>query len=227
MCGRYADFIETQDVLDTFAVAEAADDSRLLPPSWNVAPTQRARIIVPVAGGSVRRLVTARWGLVPPWASDAKAGFATFNARSETVAEKPMFRSAFAKRRCVVPANGYFEWTVTAEGKRPVYVTTSDERPMAFAGLWESRKGEATEVDSVSLTFTIITTPAQGALADIHDRQPVMLTADAIDPWLHQETDHVELAAIMAADAPPWTRWAVSAAVGNVRNNGPELVEPP
>lgn len=227
MCGRYANYLATQDLLDHFSVAEAADDARLLPPSWNVAPMQVASVVTltPTGEGespaAERRLIAARWGLVPAWAKDPAMGAKMFNARSETVAEKPSFRSAYAKRRCLVPANGYFEWQKRGDAKQPYFIYPADDGPLAFAGLWETRK----DGDARTFTFTILTTAARGDLASIHDRQPVMLAEDLHEPWLHLATAPAELDAIIAAPAPALATRAVGRAVGNVRNNGPELVE--
>ena len=222
MCGRYANFLETQDILDTFAIAEAADDARLLQPSWNIAPTQLAPIVTLAPDGATRRLVAARWGLVPTWAPDPSIGSRLFNARSETAATKPSFRSAFAKRRCLVPASGYYEWLARPDGKQPYFIHPVDGSPVAFAGLWETRA----EGDGRLFTFSILTTAARGDLAAIHERQPVMLGTDARDAWMDAETPPDELTAVLASDSPPVEARPVSKEVGNVRNNDPSLVLP-
>jgi len=224
MCGRYANFLDEQDLLDDFAVAEAAADARLLPPSWNIGPMQLAPIVTltPVGADAppTRRLVAARWGLVPTWAKDASMGAKLFNARSETVAEKPSFRAAFGHRRCLVPASGYYEWQAREGGKQPYFIYPQDESPLAFAGLWETRKdGEVR-----TFTFSILTTAARGELAAIHDRQPVMLAAQVRDAWMDPDASPDELAAVMASPAPALATRPVGKAVGNIRNDDPSLV---
>ena len=227
MCGRYANFLDEQDLLDGFAVAEAADDARLLPPSWNIGPMQLAPIVTltPVGDDAAaprdRRLVAARWGLVPSWAKDSSMGAKMFNARSETVAEKPSFRAAFAQRRCLVPASGYYEWQARAAGKQPYFILAEDGSPLAFAGLWETRKdGEVR-----TFTFSILTAAATGKLAEIHDRQPVMLRPAERDAWMDADASADELMAVIASPAPGMALRPVGKNVGNIRNDDPSLVE--
>lgn len=222
MCGRYANWLRERDIADAFAVAEVADDARRLPPSWNVAPTQLARVVTLTPEGSARRLIAARWGLVPAWAKDPSIGSRMVNARCETVAEKPSFRSAFAKRRCLVPANGYFEWQVRDDGKQPFFIHPPTDEPLAFAGLWETREEE----DGRTFSFTIVTRAAVGDLATIHDRQPVMLNEDAREAWMDVDTSPDELSTALLSDGPVVEAHPVSRAVGNVRNNDPSLVAP-
>lgn len=226
MCGRYANFLDEQDLRDAFAVAEAAEDARLLPPSWNIGPMQLAPIVTltPVGGDAPphRRLIAARWGLVPTWAKDPSMGARMFNARSETVAEKPSFRAAFAQRRCLVPANGYYEWQARDGGKQPYFIYPEDASPLAFAGLWETRK----DSDVRTFTFSILTTAARDELAAIHDRQPVMLRADARDAWMDVDASVDELMALIASPTPGMATRPVGKAVGNIRNDDPSLVNP-
>jgi len=230
MCGRYANFLAHQELVDAFTIATIADDVRLLPPSWNVAPTQSAAIVLPdraaAASPSQRTLAVARWGLVPSWAKDPSVGSRLLNARSETVAEKPSFRSAFASRRCLVPANGYYEWQVSKDGKTPHFIRPADDAPLAFAGLFEWWRDRDTPDAPGLSTFTILTTAARDEMQELHDRQPVMLTPDNYDGWLDTDTEQGELFAIIAAPAPALAWHRVGAAVGNVRNNSAELVEP-
>jgi len=129
MCGRFVNFLKERETVEEFGIAEVAVDAHGLAPSWNVAPQQVAPIVTPVPDGPGRRLVAARWGLVPSWSKDARSGARMFNARSETAHSKPAFRSAFAERRCLVPANGYYEWEATADGKRPYYIHPADGSP--------------------------------------------------------------------------------------------------
>ncbi len=152
-------------------------DSR---PRFNIAPTQ----VIPVvrAGDDGRReWAPCRWGLVPWWAKDLKIGARMINARSETAAEKPSFKKALAARRCLVPADGFFEWAKTSEGKQPFHIRFSDRRAFAFAGLWE-RWGPSP--DETVETFTILTTSANSVTAPIHDRMPVILGPETWEEWL-------------------------------------------
>lgn len=222
MCGRYADFLADQDLADAFSLALTADEPRLLPPSFNVAPTQLVRVVR--ASDVGLRLDLAAWGLVPSWAKDPSVGARMINARLETIADKPSFRTAFSKRRCVVPASGYYEWQTTAEGKRPYYIHPADDAPLAFAGLLEAwRRSPA---DEWLITCAIVTTAARGDLAQIHDRQPVMMRRDAWKTWLDQASAGDDLFAAASADAPDLAWHEVGRAVGNVRNNSAHLVEP-
>lgn len=147
-------------------------------------------------------------------------GATMFNARSETVAEKPSFRAAFAQRRCLVPASGYYEWQARAGGKQPYFIYPEDESPLAFAGLWETHK----DSDVRTFTFSILTTAARGDLAAIHDRQPVMLRADERDAWMDADASADDLMAVMASPTPAMAMRRVGKAVGNIRNDDPSLV---
>lgn len=221
MCGRYADFIAEQELEDAFAIAMAADEQRLLPPSFNVAPMQTVRVIRAAEG--VNTLEFAKWGLVPSWAKDPSIGPKMINARLETIAEKPSFRSSFAKRRCIVPASGYFEWHTQAGTKTPYFIRPADGSPLAMAGLLEAWR--PSPADAWLITCAVVTTAARGELAAIHDRQPVMMKPDAWKAWLDPASGKDELFAAAAADAPALTWHAVDKAVGNVRNNSPELID--
>ena len=222
MCGRYADFLADQDLADAFSIAAHTGDARLLPPSFNVAPTQAVRVIR--AGEEVPLLDVARWGLVPSWAKDPAVGARMINARLETVAEKPSFRTAFARRRCVVPASGYYEWSADAQGKTPFYLHPEDDAPLAFAGLLEAWR--ATGDDPWLITCAIVTTAARGRMAAIHDRQPVMMRPDVWTTWLASDATPEQLMDAAHAPAPDLLWHEVGKAVGNVRHNSPELIEP-
>jgi putative SOS response-associated peptidase YedK len=237
MCGRFASFREAQDLADAFAVAVVADDARLLPPSWNVAPTQDVRIVVERAnketGETTRTLRLARWGLVPSWAHDPSIGTRLINARAESVLEKPSFRRAFSSRRAIVPAEGYYEWQAPASGattktKQPYLIRPADDAPLAMAGLYEFWKDESAPETSTSrwlVTTTVITTVARGALAAIHDRQPLMLRPDAWDAWLDPGLDAAAAEPLLRAPVPELVAVRVSTAVNRVGSDGPQLVE--
>jgi putative SOS response-associated peptidase YedK len=222
MCGRFVNFLKERETVEEFGIAEVADDARRLGPSWNVAPRQVAPVVALDPDDSTRRLIAARWGLVPSWSKDAKAGARMFNARSETAHAKPAFRSAFARRRCLVPANGYYEWQATADGKRPFYIHPADGAPAAFAGLWEAWGADEPRL----LTFTILTTEARGDLARIHDRSPVVLARDLRDPWMDPRTTVDEARAILGSPTPDVVAHPVSTDVGRVQVNHPGLIEP-
>jgi len=221
MCGRYADFLSDQDLADAFSIALAADDERLLPPSYNVAPTQLVRVVRPADARLT--LGVAAWGLVPSWAKDPSIGARMINARLETIAEKPSFRTSFAKRRCVVPASGYYEWHTSPEGKTPFYIYPADGSPLAFAGLIEAWRNSP--ADEWLITCAIVTTGARGEMAEIHDRQPVMMERDAWTTWLDPASTKDDLFAAAAADAPALEWHPVDKGVGNVRNNSEELID--
>ncbi|WP_062461404.1 SOS response-associated peptidase [Demequina soli] len=225
MCGRYANFLTEQELIDAFEVAVVADDARLAP-RYNIGPMQDTSIVVArkEAGRSLER---TRWGLVPSWAKDPAIGSKMFNARAETVAEKPSFRSAFAKRRCLVPASGYYEWRTVDGVKTPYFIHTEDGAPLAFGGLFEFWKDKALGDDAPWLaTCAIVTTASRGDMQEIHDRQPVMLMPEEADAWLDPASSRDDLFAAIAAPAPDLTWHEVGREVGNIHNQGEQLVLP-
>jgi putative SOS response-associated peptidase YedK len=233
MCGRYANFLAEQDLIDAFEIASVADDARLAP-HFNIGPTQTVQIVRParVAKGEPavpdagRELAAARWGLVPAWAKDVGIGVKMFNARIETIADKPAFRTAFAQRRCIVPASGYYEWHTDHDGKRPFYIHPQDGGALAFAGLFEFWKDRSVADAPWVVSCSIVTTAARGEMQDIHDRQPVMLTPENWEVWLERESTPYDLFAAAADPAPALAWHEVSKAVGNIRVDEPGLVEP-
>lgn len=239
MCGRYVVAGAADDLVRMFDVDLAADD--MPGPSFNVAPTDRVPIVldtVPKGADAddepVRRLESARWGLVPPWAKDVKVGVTAFNARIEAAAEKPHFTNAVKKRRAVVPATGYYEWKTVGDVKTPHFIHLPDGELFVFAGLYEWWRNPAEGDDSPDkwlLSTTILTREASGALAGIHDRMPVFLSPELLDEWLDPHTEGEEdLLAEISHGGEEVARRAefhvVGSAVGNVRNNSPELMEP-
>ncbi|WP_130493310.1 SOS response-associated peptidase [Motilibacter rhizosphaerae] len=230
MCGRYAASRNPDDLVEEFDIARLVDPD--LPPSWNIAPTDPVRMVVERAHDEVqeRQLRLARWGLVPSWAKDVKIGSRLINARVESVAEKPAFRRAFAARRCLLPADGYYEWYAQeAGGKQPFFITRRDGRSLAMAGLYEVWRDPAGGPEAPLLwTATVITTTAEDELGHIHDRMPMQVEPDGWARWLDPHvSDPAELHGLLLA-APPGTLEArpVSTLVNSVRNDGPELVEP-
>ncbi|MGC9668882.1 SOS response-associated peptidase [Planosporangium sp. 12N6] len=220
MCGRYA---TTRSATDLSALFEASDETGDgLAADYNVAPTRAVPIVRGSGSAGTRVLSTARWGFVPPWAKDPSVGARMINARGETVAATRSYAPSFASRRCLVPADGWYEWVRRSPRERqPYYMTRSDGAGLAFAGLW-TVWGE----DKL-LTCTIVTTAAVGELATVHDRMPLMLPPERWRDWL--DADAATASALLG---PPPAGYLdaveirpVGAAVGNVRNKGPQLIE--
>jgi putative SOS response-associated peptidase YedK len=217
MCGRYATTKSNADLSQLF---EAVDVAEPLRASWNVAPTDPVPLVRMSEEHESRVLDTARWGLVPHWAKDLKAGARMINARAETVTELRSFAPSFAKRRCLVPADGWFEWVRDGKQKQAFYMTPADGSPLVFAGLWSAWGPESV------LTCSVITTAALGGLKRVHDRMPLILPADRWDDWLAGGGDPDRLLRPLSeSDLEAIEVRPVGAAVGNVRNNGPELIE--
>lgn len=191
---------------------------------FNVAPTDTVPCVTTTQEGEPRGELL-RWGLVPHWAKDPDLGAKLLNARGETVAEKPAFRDAFARRRCLIVADGFYEWERREGARHPFHITRPDAQPFAFAGLWASWHGPE---ERTLRTCSIITTAANEALAGLHDRMPVILPAGAEGAWLDPATPP-ELLRELLVPLPPalTTLREVSRAVNNVRNDGPECLAPP
>ncbi len=218
MCGRYASSRKPDDLVGYFEVDEPPDE--VLPPKFNVAPTDPVYGVVAREG--TRRLKVFRWGLVPSWAKDAKGAARLINARQETVADKPAFRAAYRRRRALLPADGYYEWKPEGTGKQPWYLTSRDNSPLAMAGLYEVWRGPD---DALLWTCTVITTTAPDEVGEIHDRAPLLVPREQWSPWLDPAVE--DPAGLLVPGVPGvLDAWPVSAAVGNVRNDGPELVLP-
>ncbi|WP_165495067.1 SOS response-associated peptidase [Actinomadura roseirufa] len=253
MCGRYATTRARQELLDEFQVQTDAVEADL-EPDYNVAPTKQVPAVLtrrpkdaPEEEAAVRQLRTLRWGLVPSWAKDLSIGSRMINARVETVHEKPSYRRAFAKRRCLLPADGYFEWyTLQSSGdspggdaadpagprkksgkpqKQPFFIRPKDEALMAIAGLYELWKSAE---DEWVWTCTVITTEAPDDLGRIHDRMPMVVEPDRWDAWLDPALTDTDLVRglLVPAMAGTMDAYPVSKAVNNVKNNGPQLIEP-
>ena len=215
MCGRYASARRPDDLVSFFEVEDTPDE--MIPPSWNVAPTDPVYAVVQKG---TRQLRVLRWGLVPSWSKDAKGAARMINARSESVREKPAFRKAFAARRCLIPGDGYYEWKAEGTGKQPYYLSTPD--PLAMAGLYEHWKSPEGEWLS---TCTIITTTAPDDIGEIHDRAPLLVPREHWSVWLDPTiADPGDL--LIPGVGGALDVWPVGKDVGNVRNNGPELNRP-
>ena len=244
MCGRYAASRDKAALIEEFEVERSTE--RELPADYNVAPTKDVYIVADRAPADedkpTRELAIARWGLVPSWAKDPAIGSRMINARAETLTQKPSYRRAVSRRRCLVPADGYYEWYSPTEPdapvgksgkprKQPYYIHRADGGVLAMAGLYEFwRNPELPEDDPTAWlrTTTIITTAATDEMGRIHDRMPLMVPAAAWHDWLNPDiTDGGEAVAALGEVPLGWLRSdAVSTAVNSVRNNGPELTEP-
>ncbi|WP_374945333.1 SOS response-associated peptidase [Agreia sp.] len=243
MCGRFVVSRASSELVALFDVDVEGDN--LPDPSWNAAPTQRVPVIIdavnrdaatdPDAPAVLRRLESARWGLVPGFATEPKASAPLFNARIETAAEKPAFREAVIARRAAIPASGYYEWLVAPDGsKTPQYVSAGDDEPILFAGLYEWWRNPTASADDPArwlLSTTILTRAGAGPLASVHERMPVFLEPGLMEDWLDPRTigdarllAEISLAAEELADDLVFH--TVGAAVGTVGNNSPELVLP-
>lgn len=216
MCGRYTLTSPIEGLLDEFGLAGAGGD---LHPNFNVAPTQEVAAVVAENGG--RRLEMLRWGLVPSWAEDPGIGARMINARSETAPEKPSFRGAFRRRRCLIPADGFYEWKREEGGKQPFYTRMNDGRPFAFAGLWESWN------DGEIRSCTILTTSANDLVGTVHERMPVILPAGDRDAWLDPEAEREELVSLLRPyEGDDLETFPVSRFVNSPRNNDERCVQP-
>jgi len=245
MCGRYASSRRPEDLVEEFEI-DKVEVKEPLQPDFNVAPTKQVYAVVqrPVAaddkqGPSERQLRAVRWGLVPFWAKDPGIGNKMINARMETVHEKPAFRRPFASRRCLLPADGYFEWYPTEQRtkagkpvKQPFYIHPADGGVLAMAGLYEIWRDPTRDEDDPARflwTCTVITTSAEDSVGHIHDRMPLMVERDRWDAWLDPAAadDPDALKELLVPAAPGRLEaYPVGTAVNNVRNNGPELVDP-
>jgi putative SOS response-associated peptidase YedK len=215
MCGRFALYS------DPLALAKQFQTENLLElkPNYNVAPSLTIPIILNEQGH--RLFALARWGLIPSWVKEINTGYSTINARAETVAEKPAFRSAFQHRRCLIPADGYFEWQeiTGSKTKQPWYIQLKSQEPMALAGLWEHWQGsDGSEIESC----TVIVTAGNELMQPIHDRMPVILSPEAWNVWLDTANINKQGLKTLLTQYPvdEMTAWAVSTAVNSPRHNG-------
>jgi putative SOS response-associated peptidase YedK len=228
MCGRFVSSSPPDELAKYFDVATVGET--VLDPSFNVAPSNDVYVVVETGG--VRRLETFHWGLVPFWAKDSKTGFKMINARADGLADKNAYKRAFKKRRCLIPADGFYEWQKVPgrKNKQPMYIHRADGEPIAFAGLWELwRPPEHKDDDEMIVrSCTIITGEPNEKLRPIHDRMPVMLPPSAWAEWLDPTNDDIETLGKLLVPAPARLLEVhpVSTAVNNVRSTGAELVDP-
>jgi len=233
MCGRFVSARKRLELLEEFAATRdtvAADRD----PDYNVAPTKRIYTVLKHKEADERELRLVRWGLVPSWAKNTSAGARMINARAETVAVKPAFRAAFAKRRCLIPADGYYEWVTEGKAKKPFYIYRTDGGILAFAGIYELWRNSLVPDDADDAwhwSASIITTQATDDIGQIHDRMPMVIAPGSWADWLDPANNEKE--PLLATMRPATTSghgglasYPVSTAVNSVRNNGPSLIEP-
>ncbi len=217
MCGRFAFYSPAEATAALFGATGTFDPG----PRYNIAPTQDLAAVRCHDGGDGRHLVALRWGLVPFWAKDPAIGNRMINARAETVAEKPAYRAAYRHRRCLVLADGFYEWHREGSVKVPWYISLASNEPFAFAGLWErwtsKETGESLE------TTTLVTTQANDFLAPLHHRMPVILDVERAGRWLSGDN---ELLVTASRDSPALRAWPVDRRVNNARNEGEDLIRP-
>ena len=246
MCGRFVSTTPPDELANYFRVDANGVESPANPPPdaeasgtdpgrYNIAPT--AEVFVVYEDGDLRRLDGFHWGLVPSWAKDIKIGARMINARAETVRTKPAFRAAFSRRRCIIPADGFYEWkrAPNPDGskkpvKQPHYIRRPDGEPFAFAGLWERWRGDPDRTgSSVELrSASIVTTTANEPMSALHDRMPVILAPEDWDRWLEPSNPDLDELGRLLVPAPPQliTHHPVSTEVNNARHQGAHLIEP-
>ena len=214
MCGRFAFYSPSEATAALFGVSA----SIAVEPRYNIAPTQ---FIAAIRNNeeSERELAMFRWGLIPSWAKDPSIGNRMINARAETVAEKPSFRAAYRRRRCLVLADGFYEWKKEGDTKTPWFISLASGAPFAFAGLWENWQSK--ESDESIQSTTVITTAANDFMAKLHHRMPVVLQPDTANRWLAGDDDLID---DVASNGPEFKAWPVDRRVNNARNEGEDLI---
>ncbi|WP_234824038.1 SOS response-associated peptidase [Bremerella cremea] len=220
MCGRYTLRARLNQLLQIYA----AESDVELEPRYNIAPTQDVATVRSTADSATRELALLHWGLIPSWADDPKIGNHMINARGETVAEKPSFRTALKRRRCLVLADGFYEWKKEGKAKQPHFIRMKDDGPIAFAGLWEHWRKNGLTIESC----TIITTSANKLMSELHDRMPVILSGNDIDLWLDQKVEDSKTLLPMLDPYPDeeMETYPVSTLVNSPKNESSECIEP-
>jgi putative SOS response-associated peptidase YedK len=229
MCGRFSLRARNAEILaEYFGIVEGL--LPLLKPRYNIAPSQHVAAVRLKSGGgktgkNEREMVLMRWGLIPAWAKDAKIGNLMINARAESLAEKPIFRAAFQRRRCLIAADGFYEWQALDRKKQPYFIHFRDERPFAFAGLWDNWEGpDRQAIDSC----TIITTEASDLVRPLHDRMPVILARESYDIWLDTAAENMDTIAslLVPFSSNEMEAYPVGALVNKATNDEPGCIEP-
>lgn len=221
MCGRYSLYTDYSTLLERFAIEEATIGEEEYSPNYNVAPSQQ--IVAVVNDGLKNRLGTLKWGLIPPWAKDRKIGYKMINARAETAAEKPSFRNAFKKKRCLIVADSFYEWIKEENSKTPMLIQVKTGEPFAFAGLWESwTSPEGETINSCA----ILTAKSNKLMAPIHDRMPVILSREAEKIWLDPSVQDIKLleSLLTPFEESELEAYQVSSEVNSPKNNNPDLI---
>ncbi len=221
MCGRFSQATLVEELAEKFSLASAPQ----LKPRYNIAATQPVAVIRLSPGDGWRRLDLMRWGLIPAWVKDPTKARQPINAKSETVAELPSFRVAFRQRRCLIPADGFYEWQQQGRYKQPVYICMKDHEPFAFAGLWEHwEKPDQEPIDSCVL----LTTEPNELLAQVHNRMPVILDPTQYDLWLDPDVQQLDKLRPLLHSYPsePMTYYSVNLRVNNPKHDDPLCLEP-
>lgn len=223
MCGRFTLIAEPDSLSEVFKISDTSNCQ--FEARYNIAPTQMVATVLYNSESEQRECQSLRWGLIPTWAKDSKMGARMINARAETLAEKPSFRSAFKRRRCLVLADGFYEWKRLETKKQPYYFQLQDKQPFAFAGLWEQWQSSD---DEKIISCTIITTDANELLQPIHERMPVILQERDYEKWLDPQLQNTELLQELLQPYPPdkMNAYAVSTKVNNPLHSSPECIAP-
>ena len=220
MCGRFVQYSDPEIYASEFDL----DSLSAATPRYNLAPTQLVLVVRKNEEGT-RELMPLRWGLVPSWSKGPDNRYSMINARAETVDTKPAYRNAFKHRRCLIPAEGFYEWKSSGKGKTPCLIRRTDGAPFGMAGLWEEWRGKDHETLE---SCTIIVTDANALVRELHDRMPVILAREDYAAWLDPENKNTDglRAMLRPADPAPWTIQEVSRKVNSPKNDSPELIEP-
>jgi putative SOS response-associated peptidase YedK len=223
MCGRFVQYSPLQTIQQILDVGTVSFE---VIPNYNVAPTQK--IITVIKHNNENKLEKLHWGLVPFWAKDISIGSRMINARAETVSQKPSFRNAFRKRRCLIPADGFYEWKGEKGNKQPYYVSIPSGEPFSFAGLWETWTDKETGEESVYKSCTIITTAASESIREIHHRMPVILDPKFHEKWLNADIQDPKALQVIINDGiiHNMSFYPVSKLVNSVKNNDPNCIKP-
>ena len=223
MCGRFVQYSPLQTIQQMLDVGTVSFE---VIPNYNVAPTQK--IITVIKHNNENKLEKLHWGLVPFWAKDISIGSRMINARAETVSQKPSFRNAFRKRRCLIPADGFYEWKGEKGNKQPYYVSIPSGEPFSFAGLWETWTDKETGEESVYKSCTIITTAASESIREIHHRMPAILDPEFHEKWLNTDIQDPKALQVIINDGiiHNMSFYPVSKLVNSVKNNDPNCIKP-
>jgi len=219
MCGRFVITSSIEVIADEFSISNPSINIK---PSYNISPSQN---ILAIINQESRKLITCKWGFIPSWAKDSAIGHKMINARAETLSSKPAFKSAYKKQRCLIVADGFYEWKKTEKGKVPYYIHLKSGKPFGFAGIynrWTPNKGECID------TCSIITTCANELIESVHDRMPVIVPKDSMDRWLDADVTDESILSSMLKSYPSeeMEMHEISTKVNAPKHNSPELLEP-